>query len=57
MEKQELTALIEERSRDKRLSCPEARRIAEEVDVPGKTVGDICDELEIKLYACELGCF
>jgi len=40
-----------------RISCAEARRIAGELGVPVKLIGRVADELKIKIFACELGCF
>lgn len=48
---------IVEVSPDKRISCPVARQIAEEYGVPVGEVGRLINELGIKIYACELGCF
>lgn len=42
---------------NKRISCSRARRIAEEYGVPVRYVGDLINELRIKIYGCELGCF
>ncbi|HZD60884.1 MAG TPA: hypothetical protein VE439_10600 [Anaerolineae bacterium] len=54
---EEIIKRIEGASKDKRISCTVARKVAEELDVPVRTVGDACNELGIKIYACELGCF
>ncbi|MCL6472297.1 MAG: hypothetical protein K6T91_05730 [Firmicutes bacterium] len=48
---------IEEASKDKRLSCTAARKVGEELGIPLRQVGEACDELGIKIFACELGCF
>jgi len=40
-----------------RISCTLARKVAEELKVSPKEVGEMCDELKIKIFACELGCF
>jgi len=40
-----------------KISCPVARKIAEELSVPYKEVGRKADELSIKITGCELGCF
>lgn len=45
------------RARDNRISCTEAREIAAEFDISVRAVGDLANELKIKIYACELGCF
>ncbi len=41
----------------KRLPCPLARKIAEELEVKPIIVGKLADQLGIKISACELGCF
>jgi len=42
---------------DKRISCPRARALARELGVPARVLGRAADELGIKIYDCELGCF
>jgi hypothetical protein len=39
------------------LSCSAARKIAEEMGVDYKIVGDAADRLKIKITSCQLGCF
>ncbi|MDD2422486.1 MAG: hypothetical protein PHC60_07215 [Heliobacteriaceae bacterium] len=39
------------------LTCPQARAIAEQFDVSKTVVGQLADELKIKIRNCELGCF
>jgi len=48
---------IRKKAVNNRLSCPAARKIAEELSVSYKEVGRIADELKVKIAACELGCF
>ena len=48
---------VKEKAKEGRISCPMARKIAEDLNVSVKEVGHACDDLKIKLYACELGCF
>jgi len=40
-----------------RITCQEARRIAEDLRVPYAEVGRAADELKIRIKDCELGCF
>ena len=40
-----------------RLSCPAARKIAQELSVSFREIGRTADQLEIKITDCELGCF
>lgn len=50
----ELVALA---GRKKRISCADARGLAERQGVEIIEVGRLCDSLGIKIFACELGCF
>ncbi|MEW6003467.1 MAG: hypothetical protein AB1638_12595 [Nitrospirota bacterium] len=48
---------IRKRAVKGRLSCRIARMIAEELNIPYKTVGKIADSLNVKISDCQLGCF
>ena len=48
---------IKKKTVNGRLPCPVARWIAEELSVSYQEVGKVADELNIKITACELGCF
>ena len=52
-----INKLLIKKAVDGKISCPVARKIAEELSVPYKEVGRNADELRIKLTGCELGCF
>jgi hypothetical protein len=45
------------RAADGKISCREARSIAEELGATHAEVGGAADELKIKITDCELGCF
>ncbi|GAB6183547.1 molybdopterin-guanine dinucleotide biosynthesis protein MobB [Thermodesulfovibrio hydrogeniphilus] len=49
--------LLRERSNDGKITCAEARKIAEELNVEYIEVGRVANELKIKIRKCELGCF
>lgn len=49
--------LLNERSIDRRISCADARSIAEELGLPYSEIGSVADELKIKFKNCDLGCF
>jgi len=51
-----MLALRDEVSQDK-ISCEEARALAERLAVPYELVGDAANELGIKIFGCQLGCF
>ncbi|HTG01005.1 MAG TPA: hypothetical protein VK654_10525 [Nitrospirota bacterium] len=42
---------------DNRISCSKARALAQKHGVSLAEMGRICNELKIKVSACELGCF
>jgi hypothetical protein len=44
-------------AKDGRLTCNQARSIAERLGVGYRVVGIACDELGVKIRECELGCF
>ncbi|ADI01349.1 MAG TPA: hypothetical protein GXX39_08540 [Syntrophothermus lipocalidus] len=55
--KAEIAQKLREVAPGGRISCTQARKVAEELQVSPREVGEICDELKIKIFACELGCF
>jgi hypothetical protein len=55
--KDELAAAIKEAASCGKMTCPQARAIAERLELPYSVVGKTCNELEIKLKGCSLGCF
>ncbi|SHG38870.1 LAO/AO transport system kinase [Thermosyntropha lipolytica DSM 11003] len=58
MEKKEkIVQALQEKAVNGKITCSEARKIAEELGVSPREVGNMCDELKIKIWACELGCF
>ncbi|MCE5194047.1 MAG: hypothetical protein LLF28_01105 [Nitrospiraceae bacterium] len=48
---------IKKRAVDGKLSCPAARKIAEDLNVSYKEIGEAADRLKIKINNCALGCF
>ncbi|MDH7478530.1 MAG: hypothetical protein QHH02_00795 [Syntrophomonadaceae bacterium] len=42
---------------DGKITCTVARRLAERLQVSPMVIGQACNELKIKIKACELGCF
>jgi hypothetical protein len=42
---------------EKRLACSEAFKISRDLEIPVDAVGKACNELGIKVVACQLGCF
>lgn len=56
-ESQKLDARIKESLVDGKLPCAVAFRIAGDLKVTPKQVGDACNRLRIKISRCQLGCF
>ncbi len=57
MNQEHLIEEIRKASRDNRLSCERAHELARDLQVPLREIGRLCNELKIKISACELGCF
>ena len=57
MDKEQLSAIIKTTSKDGKISCEQALKIASETDTPSKEVGLLLNELKIKVMSCQLGCF
>jgi hypothetical protein len=52
-----ITEEIEKKAIDNRLPCSVSRKIAQDLTVTYKEVGETADALKIKIVSCELGCF
>jgi hypothetical protein len=48
---------IRRASVNNRLTCEKAHSLARELKVPLKEIGSLCNDLKIKIAACQLGCF
>ncbi|MCX5780762.1 MAG: hypothetical protein NTV45_08105 [Firmicutes bacterium] len=57
METQELMLKLIEIAPDGKISCTQARELAEKLGVQSSAIGKACNEAKIKIYSCELGCF
>jgi hypothetical protein len=57
MSQDKIVEAIRTASRENRLSCAAAHELARELNISLKEIGSICNELKIKITACQLGCF
>ncbi|MBS3947150.1 MAG: hypothetical protein KGZ57_02430 [Dethiobacter sp.] len=57
MEKDELLQLIRSSLEGGRLPCVAAFRLATTHGLPLSVIGQVCDEAQIKITGCQLGCF
>jgi len=44
-------------AKDGKLACPEAFALAKTKGFDLKKIGQVCNELNIRLVGCQLGCF
>lgn len=57
MSRDELVREIRNAAVNGRLSCEQAHALAKKLGVPLGEIGSLCNELTIKIAACQLGCF
>ncbi len=57
MVRQQLIEAIKKASAGNRLTCEKAHALAAELKVPLQEIGVLCNELKVKISACQLGCF
>lgn len=48
---------VQESDGKKKLMCAEAFELAQQLDVEIPEIGRICNQHNIKIYKCQLGCF
>jgi len=54
---EELKQELMKKAAEGKLPCAVARKIAEDLNLPYKEVGDAADVLGIRIKNCQLGCF
>ena len=57
MTREKAIELIRTASINNRLTCEKAHALAQELKMPLQEIGTLCNELKIKIAACQLGCF
>ena len=57
MEKEELYQEILKRAQDGKIACQQCFDLAREYNISLKIVGQVCNENNIRVRACQLGCF
>jgi len=55
--KDEIATKLKEAAREGKIICAMAQKIALENKIPMKQVGEILNEMKIKIIQCQLGCF
>ncbi|MEJ2091261.1 MAG: hypothetical protein P8X65_03615 [Syntrophobacterales bacterium] len=54
---EELKSRIRAAAPEGRIPCAVAFKLAEELGIPRKELGNLLNELRIKIIQCQLGCF
>lgn len=57
MEREKIIRAIRERAKEDHMPCAVCFQIAEEFDIPKKELGEILDEIGVKVIQCQLGLF
>lgn len=57
MEKEKIISAIRQRVQEDRIACAVCFKIAEEFDIPKKKLGEILNEIGVKVIQCQLGLF
>jgi len=57
MEKDSIMEKIKSHTKDGKIACKQALKIAEEENIPSRELGKILNEMKIKITGCQLGCF
>ena len=57
MKQEEIIAKLKEAAREGKIPCAMAFKIAKECSVSTKEIGNLLNQLKIKITGCQLGCF
>jgi len=57
LKEDEIVAKLREAAKEGKITCAMAQKIAVENKVPMKRVGDLLNQMKIKIAQCQLGCF
>lgn len=57
MDREQLMIALRKASVDNRLACETAHALSRDLNVPLSEIGKLCNELNIRITACQLGCF
>jgi hypothetical protein len=57
MSQEDIKARIKAAAPEGRIPCAKAFRLAEELGLSRKDLGELLNELKIKITQCQLGCF
>jgi hypothetical protein len=57
MDKEKITQKAQSLSKDGKISCKQALKLAEEEGISSGDLGKLLNEIKVKVMGCQLGCF
>ena len=57
MEREKLEKAVREKAKEGKLPCAMCFKIAEEFGISKKEMGEVLNDLNIRISQCQLGCF
>ena len=57
MNQEEIIAKLKDAAKDGKIPCAMAFKIAQECNVSTKEIGNLLNQVKIKISNCQLGCF
>lgn len=57
MDKEAIIEKVKARSKNGKIACKQALEISAQEGISPKDLGDLLNEIEIKIASCQLGCF
>jgi hypothetical protein len=57
MDKTKVTEKVKAISKDGKISCKQALKLAEEEGISSRDLGTLLNEIKVKVASCQLGCF
>ena len=57
MDKAGLSKKVEALSKNGKISCKQALKLAEDEGISSRDLGNLLNELKVKVMGCQLGCF
>ncbi len=57
MTEEKIIEAVRDASANNRLTCEKAHELSRNLNLSLKTIGEVCNQLHIKISACQLGCF
>ena len=57
MDKTKVTEKVKALSKNGKISCKQALKLAEEEGISSRDLGNLLNEIKVKVASCQLGCF